>query len=215
MSALEHPSRYVVEQPDLARATPPRWAWKHRIVAGYLNLLLGNEGVGKGVAFSWLAARWTHGELAGDFRRQPIRVGIVADEDSFDQVWTPRLHAAGADFTQIRHLHRRDGDCIDVGEDRERLMIAVELGEIKVLFYDQLLDTSPRPGRLQPEARPSRPAARPSARPRPRRGRAGGDAPEQAGKDVPRARGGHRRIQRDLTVQLVPGGASRTTPTGG
>jgi hypothetical protein len=33
---------------DLGRSRPPRWAWRRRVVIGQLNLLLGNEGIGKG-----------------------------------------------------------------------------------------------------------------------------------------------------------------------
>jgi len=49
----------IVRSADLARAQPPRWAWEQRIVLGYLNLLLGNEGGGKGTHIAWLLARLT------------------------------------------------------------------------------------------------------------------------------------------------------------
>jgi hypothetical protein len=125
---------------DLSRARSPKWAWHERIVIGYLNLLLGNEGVGKGTMFAWMMARWSHGELAGDYEGTPINVGILGDEDSFDDVWTPRLHAAGADLGRMLQIERPDGDVVHIGEDRDKLVALVKAKEIKVLIYDQLLD---------------------------------------------------------------------------
>ncbi len=135
-----HPSGLHVRTPDLARSRPPRWAWELRILLGCLNLLIGNEGVGKGVLIAWVLSRLTRGELSGDLHGNPIVVGIIADEDSFDAVWTPRLFAAGADFDHVRHLEREDGWTIDLGEDHERLKLATELEYVRVLFLDALLD---------------------------------------------------------------------------
>jgi hypothetical protein len=107
---------------------------------GYLNPLLGNEGVGKGTLVAWLIAMLTHGELPGDLRRIPVVVGVLGDEDSFDDVWTPRLHAAGADLSRVRRLERPDGGFVNISEDRERLALVVDLEQIRILFFDQLLD---------------------------------------------------------------------------
>src|SRR5207245_2887893 len=43
----EHPSGLLIRKPDLTLARPTRWAWQHRIAVGYLNLLIGDEGIGK------------------------------------------------------------------------------------------------------------------------------------------------------------------------
>ena len=135
-----HRSGLVVRRAELARAQPPRWAWLFRIVLGYLNLLVGNEGIGKGVAFSWIAGRLTHGDLPGDYRGRPIGVGIIGDEDSFDQVWTPRLHAAGADLGRIVQIERPDSGFVNLKEDREKLADVVADERIGVLYLDSLLD---------------------------------------------------------------------------
>ena len=79
----------VLNRADLSRAAPPRWAWEHRIVLGYLNLLLGNEGVGKGTLIAWLIARLTRGEIPGDLRGRPISVGVLGDEDSLTMCGRP------------------------------------------------------------------------------------------------------------------------------
>jgi hypothetical protein len=133
-------SGLLVRRADLERAAPPRWAWEHRVVIGYLNLLLGNEGVGKGTLIAWLIARLTNGQLPGDLKGVPVAVGVLGDEDSFDDVWTPRLHAAGADLKRVVQIERPDGGFVNVAEDRERLIYLVRREGIGLLFFDQLLD---------------------------------------------------------------------------
>jgi hypothetical protein len=135
-----HASGLVVRHAALARAQPPRWAWQSRIVLGYLNLLIGNEGVGKGATFAWLTGRLTHGELPGDYRGKPVGVGIIGDEDSFDQVWTPRLHAAGADLSLVVQIERPDSGFVNLTEDRDQLAQVVRDERIGVLYLDSLLD---------------------------------------------------------------------------
>jgi hypothetical protein len=130
----------VVRPADLSRAQPPRWAWKHRVVIGYLNILVGNEGVGKGTLIAWLIARLTRGELTGDFHGRPIGVGLLGDEDSFDDVWTPRLHAADADLSRVVAIERPDLGFVNVQEDRARLARVVTEHKLEFLFFDQLLD---------------------------------------------------------------------------
>jgi AAA domain len=136
----EHPSGLRIQTPDLALARPPRFAWEGRIVIGYLNLLLGNEGVGKGTLVAWLCAMWSLGRLPGDLYGEPVNVGIIALEDSFNDVWVPRLHAAGADLKRIRLLERPDGGVITGKEDRDKLAIAVDLEQLRVVFCDQMSD---------------------------------------------------------------------------
>jgi hypothetical protein len=125
---------------DLTRSKPPRWAWQDRIVLGYLNLLVGNEKVGKGTLVAWILARLTRGDLPGDFRRKPTNVAVIGDEDSFDDVWTPRLHAAGADLPRVFRLDRPDGGYISFRQDRDLLVDVVVDRQIGVLYFDQLLD---------------------------------------------------------------------------
>ena len=135
-----HPSGLIIRKPDLSLARPTRWAWMHRIAVGYLNLLVGDEGIGKGVLAAWLIAGLTHGDLPGDFRHKPVMVGIVADEDSFNDVWAPRLHAAGADFAFVRHIEHPEEGYLNLSTDREALEIAVDLDGFQVVYFDQLLD---------------------------------------------------------------------------
>lgn len=130
----------VVRTADLAKARPTRWAWNWRIVLGSLNLLIGEESVGKGVLAAWTIARWTRGRLPGDLYRKRIHVGILGDEDSWNDVWTPRLHAAGADLERVHLIERGDGGYVDLRRDRRALTREIKDHYIRVLFLDQLLD---------------------------------------------------------------------------
>ena len=133
-------SGLTVHSADLSKAIPPRWAWEGRLVLGYLNLLIGNEGIGKGVLIAHLIARLTHGELPGDYFGEPISVGVVGDEDSFDGVWTPRLHAAGADLSRVKQIEQVDGGFVNLKDDQKKLAAAITEHGLGLLFLDALLD---------------------------------------------------------------------------
>ncbi len=134
------PSELRLRVANLERSKPFQWAWSRRIVIGRLNLLLGNEGIGKGALIAWVIARLTLGELDGDLKGTKINVGIVGDEDDLDSTWTPGLHAAGAELERVCQIERPDGGLVNVGEDRDRLTRLVRDSGIRVLYFDQLLD---------------------------------------------------------------------------
>lgn len=128
----------VVRAADLSLSRPPEWVWQDRIVLGALNLIVGQEGSGKGTLACWIFAKVSRGELPGSLYGKPARVGIIGDEDSFEAVWTPRLHAAGADLDRVRLIERGDGSLIELAADRERLVPIV--GDMRLLYLDQLTD---------------------------------------------------------------------------
>jgi hypothetical protein len=134
------PSGLVVRPADLSLSRPPRWAWADRIVLGALNLILGNEGTGKGTLAAWMIARLTRGELAGDLHGKPATVGVLGDEDGWNAVWTPRLHAAGADLARVKLIERPDGGYVELRDDHRRLACAVDQEGITVLYLDALID---------------------------------------------------------------------------
>ncbi len=140
MSPTDHPSGLTVRTADLSRSRPPRWAWEGRIALGSLNLLVGNEGVGKGTLIAYLVGMLTTGRLPGDLRGQPVGVGVLGDEDSFDDVWAPRLHAAGADLSRVVQIERPDGGYVELSEDRSKLAAVARSEGLRVLFLDALLD---------------------------------------------------------------------------
>jgi hypothetical protein len=126
----------IVRTADISRVRPIRWAWRGRLLLGYLNLLLGAEGVGKGTLIAWLIAQITHGELPGDLEGKPSRVLVLGDEDGFDSVWVPRLYAAGADLDLVDTL---EGE-FDLGLGAGPLRSLVARHDYRLVFFDQLLD---------------------------------------------------------------------------
>ncbi|HEY4896452.1 MAG TPA: AAA family ATPase [Solirubrobacteraceae bacterium] len=136
----ERPSGLRVQSADLTLARPPRWAWQDRLPIGYLSLILGVEGIGKSSLAAWIIARLTHGDLPGDLRHKAINVALVGDEDSFAHVWTPRLHAAGADLNRVKALDRPEGGYIELNADKDRLATAIDLEQIEFVFFDSLID---------------------------------------------------------------------------
>ena len=125
---------------DLSRVRPIDWLWAGRLPIGYLSLLLGAEGIGKGVLTAWLIARATRGELAGSLEGTPTRVLIVGDEDSFDSVILPRLYAAGADFAQVDELCDEASEVLDIRRDAEQLRELIRAGDYSFVYVDSLLD---------------------------------------------------------------------------
>ncbi len=130
----------AVHTADLSLSTPPEWAWADRIVLSALNLIVGVEGAGKGTLACWVFSKLTRGELPGNLFTIPSTVGIIGDEDGFGDVWTPRLHAAGADLGRVKLIERGDGSLVELAADRERLADVVSRESIRLLYLDQLTD---------------------------------------------------------------------------
>ncbi|MCB8970366.1 MAG: AAA family ATPase [Solirubrobacterales bacterium] len=137
---VEMPHRLAVRPADLSAVRPTRWAWQGRLPIGSLSILLGAEGSGKGTLISWLIARLTCGELVGNLEGQPTRVLIVGDEDGFDSVVVPRLHAAGADLSRVFTISESD-DLIDLRADAGRLHELLGSEGFGFVYFDALLDT--------------------------------------------------------------------------
>jgi AAA domain len=131
----------VTRTADLKRARPFKFAWEKRVLLGYLNLLVGEEGVGKGTLIAWLAAQVTGGSLPGDLHGKPRRVVIIGDEDSFDHIWGPRIEVAGGDLSKVEYVvSGPDNGALDVREDADALRDLVVHKEIALVYFDQLLD---------------------------------------------------------------------------
>jgi hypothetical protein len=136
----EHASGLTIRSADLARARPFRWAWNQRVLMNYINLQIGEEGVGKGNLTAWQAARISRGELDGDLKGEPRKVVFVGDEDSWDHIWVPRLKAAGADLTMVQYIEAGLNGTIDVRKDAEALREYIEAERVALVYFDQLLD---------------------------------------------------------------------------
>jgi hypothetical protein len=133
-------AQLVTRDADLSQSRPPRWVWQYRIVLGSLNLIIGDEDVGKGTLVCWLLARLTRGHLPGALRGKPIHVAVVGDEDSWNDVWVPKLHAAGADLSRCHLIERAGGGYVDMQRDYKELRHQIRENDVRVLFLDQLLD---------------------------------------------------------------------------
>jgi AAA domain len=126
----------------IERVRPVRWLWARRIPLGLPSLIVGEEGIGKGVCAAWMVARATCGELDGDLEGEPMRVLIIGDEDAFEPIWVPRLYAAGADLEQLQTLD--DGEYLDELQPRAGdLALTVRRERIGLIVLDALLDHVP------------------------------------------------------------------------
>lgn len=97
---------------DLNPATQQRWLAQRRIQAGAVNLLVGDEGIGKSLLWVWIAAAVTTGKPLPEFgipARDPARVIIVVTEDDWSSTVRPRLEVSGADLGMV--------DVICAGQD--------------------------------------------------------------------------------------------------
>lgn len=137
-TAVELPPPLSIRRADLARVKPTRWIWERRIPSGYLSLILGAEGAGKGTLWPWIVARATKGRLEGSFEGTPVSVLVLGDEDGFDSVIVPRCHAAGADLDRLAVLD--DDGAFDIRQDASRLGELIARGGYKLVIIDALLD---------------------------------------------------------------------------
>ena len=138
--SVKHKSGITYRAGDINDARAFEWAWKDRILLGYLNLLVGEEGVGKGNLAAWVIAGVTRGTLPGSLAGKPRNVAVIGDEDSWSNIWGPRLHAAGADLDRALHIESVEDGVLDVREHADALAEFIAAKKIAVVYFDQLLD---------------------------------------------------------------------------
>lgn len=140
--AFKHPSGLTVVEADMDRITPIEWLWSKRLVRGALNLLVGEEDIGKSTVAAWLLAQVTQGKLAGDLKGQPSNVAVVGDEDDFDQVWVPRFHVVEGEISKLKFIKTGPSSQggLNVRKDVRALRDFIEEENIALLYFDQLLD---------------------------------------------------------------------------
>jgi AAA domain len=133
-------SGLTVQKADPSKSKPFKWAWEQRILVEYINILLGEEKIGKGNLAAWILARVTRGELPGNLFGKPGKVAIIGDEDSFYHVWVPRLKVAGANLDLVEHIVGKDGAVLDVHNDAKELRQHIKEEGLVMVYIDQLLD---------------------------------------------------------------------------
>ena len=117
---------------DEIAPTTPRWVLDGRLPRGEISLIVGRDCTGKSTLMTTLAAAWSRGELTG----QPERVHLSLAEDDVAAVTVPRLHAAGADMSEIRFL--QEGDEWMFPRDTNRLRDYVLAEQIDIVVLDPL-----------------------------------------------------------------------------
>lgn len=89
---------------DLKRAEQPQWLARSRIPRAAISLLVGDEGIGKSLFWTWLAGHVTNGTASDDFgipARAPQDVLVIVTEDDWSTTVRPRLEIVGADLNRI------------------------------------------------------------------------------------------------------------------
>jgi energy-coupling factor transporter ATP-binding protein EcfA2 len=144
--AVQAPPQPLTTRPlVLDKLRPVEWLWSGRLVRGVLNLLTGEEGVGKGTLLAWLIARVTRGELPGELEGTPSRVLWIGDEDSWEQVVGPRLYVAGADLPLVQQLTMADeSTLLDVARDAASLDALLARERFQLVAFEALVDNLPR-----------------------------------------------------------------------
>jgi AAA domain len=137
---VEEEGGVSLRHPEPSTARPVEFAWAGRIAIGKANLLIGNEGVGKGAVVAYLTGGWSRAKVRGAFR-EPVDVAIIGDEDALDDTWTPRLRAADAAWERVWFPPAGDGD-LDVTstEGIDTLRSWIEAHSLRVVVFDALLD---------------------------------------------------------------------------
>jgi hypothetical protein len=105
MSGVELPTLWPAT--ELAAAEQPAFLARDRIVRAAVNLLIGDEGIGKSLLWVWVVAALTTGKSLPEFgipKRAAGDAVLVLTEDDWSSIARPRLEVAGADLTRIRVL---------------------------------------------------------------------------------------------------------------
>lgn len=122
---------------------PVRWLLDQRIPLSAVTLLAGREGLGKSTLWAYWAAAATHGTLDGHLTGEPTDVVVIANEDTVDQVLTPRLIAAGADLRRVRFVDAvtatGDTSPVVLPLDTRRLHDAIDEYTARLVIVDPLV----------------------------------------------------------------------------
>ena len=126
---------------DLTKVRPVRFTWRPFLVKGKLNLMTGEEDMGKSTLQAWIAARATTGELRGDYHGRPGNVLFVgADEDDWNEIVVPRLYAADADLDRVFEF---TGGIFNVVDHIDSLEAALTERAYALVVFEQLMDVLP------------------------------------------------------------------------
>ncbi len=90
---------------------------------------------GKGHLVAWILAQTTRGLLPGNLFGVPSRVALIGDEDSWENIWVPRLHVAGAEFKRVTYIASGKNGTLDVKADAEPMREFIKADNVRVLYF--------------------------------------------------------------------------------
>ncbi len=134
----------IVTRASNVRTRRVEYCWRGRWPIGYLTIQTGEEKIGKTAMFIKGAADLTNGQLDGKFYGQPTAVLIVAVEDALDDMWVPRLVAAGADLELVEFLNI-PADGWNVRDGIPLIEQGLEETGAKLVFIDAVMEHLPDP----------------------------------------------------------------------
>lgn len=130
----------TIEESDLS------WLWEGRIPFGKIAMLEGDPGLGKSTIWCDVVARLTTGRSFPESEQQTEvgRALVIAGEDDLSDTIVPRLHAAGADISEVATIPlAKDGHGnvvpLTLPEDLNRIGATIRKHGIKLLVIDPVM----------------------------------------------------------------------------
>ena len=118
------------------------WPWDQRVPLGRVTLSVGQPALGKTTVALDLTARWSQGQVEGDFMGTPVAVAYATAEDSPAHTIVPRLMAAGADLRRVHLVEVSDGGAgtgLVLPDDLDKLADRLREVGARVLVLDPVV----------------------------------------------------------------------------
>ena len=136
--------RFGTRLADRSKMHPVEFTWKPWLVQGRLNLMVGEEAIGKSTFSAYVAAGITNGTLSGCHDGRPADVLFVsADEDDWNSVVLPRLEAAGADFDRVHEFYAVGAAAFNTADHAAELGRLLSEHPFALVVFEHLMDILP------------------------------------------------------------------------
>lgn len=155
----------LIKATDMAKPAEVEWLAKDKLPRGGITVLLGEEGIGKSLLWTWLAAKITNGTPAPEFgltSTKPGTVALLAGENSWQYVDAPRLAAAGYNPENfLVFAEDTDGSGAPAFDSAAYNMLMSYKGQLDLVVADPWLDTVPSDLHVSKSAQDAKEALRP------------------------------------------------------
>ena len=155
----------LIKATDMAKPAEVEWLAKDKLPRGGITVLLGEEGIGKSLLWTWLAAKITTGTPAPEFgltSTKPGTVALLAGENSWQYVDAPRLAAAGYNPENfLVFAEDTDGSGAPAFDSAAYNMLMSYEGHLDLVVADPWLDTVPSDLHVSKSAQDAKEALRP------------------------------------------------------